>query len=84
MLIFWRETLLCLILFLILFWGYTPYGICSVTLLFLCARILLHVVPVMLYCLAYRELLFLSLVGIMVCGFNQIIQICGCSLIGGE
>ena len=78
------KTLLCLIFSLILFLGCIPYGICSFPFLVLCIRRLLHVFPVMLYSLTYREWLFLSLVGLAVCSFNQIIQIYGCRLIGEE
>ena len=59
--------------FLILFWVCMPCGIGSVPLMLLCTSILLHVVPRMLYCLDNSELLFLSLAGITVCGFNRVI-----------
>ena len=61
-----------------------PYGICSVPFLVLCTSCIICVVPIMLYCLAYYESLFLSLLGIMVCICNQILHICECRLIGGE
>ena len=80
---FFGKTLLCLIFFLILFWGCIHYKFCSVTLLILCNIRLIHAVSMMLYCFDFCELLFLSLVGIMVCGCNQILQICGCRLFGG-
>ena len=41
-------------------------------------------VNMILYCLDYCELLFLSLVGLMVCGCNQILHICVYRLIGGD
>ena len=78
------KTLLCLIFSLLLFWVCMPYKIFSVPLLVLCTRLILHVLPIILYLLAYCDLLFLSLVGITVCGCNQILQICGCRLIIGE
>ena len=81
---FGGKTLLYLIFFPLLFWVCMPYGICIVPLLVLFNRRLLHVVPMMIYCLAYFELILLSLVGLTVCGCNQIIQICGCWLIGGK
>ena len=56
-----------------LFLGCMPYGICSVPLMVLCTIQILHVVPTMLYNLAYHELLFLYLVGIIVCDCNTII-----------
>ena len=49
----------------------------------LCTSLILHVVPMMLYRLAYCELLFLSLVGLTMCGCNQILQVCARRLIGG-
>ena len=78
------KTLLCLILLTLLFWGCITYGICSVPFMVLCNRYLLHVATMMLYCLSYCELTSLYLVGITVFVCNQIIQICGCRLIGGE
>ena len=78
------ETVLCLVLFPLFFWGCITYGIISVPFLVLCTSRLLHVVPMMIYCLDCCELLFLSLVGLTVCGCNQILQKCGCRLIGGE
>ena len=82
--IVWGKNLPCLILFTILFWGCMPYGICSVPFMVLFTRRLLHVVTMMSYSLAYCEPLFLSLVGLMLCGCNLILKICGCRLIGEE
>ena len=65
-------------------WECLTYGISIVPLLVLCTNRLLHVVIMMIYHFAYYELLFLFLVGIMVYGCNQIIQICGRRMIGGE
>ena len=78
------KTLLCLIFYLLLSWVFMPYVIYSVPLLVLCNRRLLHVVPMIFGSLSYYEWLLLSLVGITVCGCNQIIQICGFRLIGGK
>ena len=78
------KTILCLIFFTLLFWGCMHYGICSVSLMVLCTIRLLRVVTMLLYCLAYCELPLLSLVGIMVCGCNLMLQICGCRMIGRE
>ena len=78
------KTLLCLILLPLLFLGCMPYGICRVPFVILCTSLLLHVVPMMLYCLTYCELLLLSLVGLTVWGCNQIFQICVCGLIREE
>ena len=41
-------------------------------------------VPMMIYLLAYCELLILSLVGIVVCGFNKNIYRYVCKMIGGN
>ena len=89
----WRECLACwvvrggdllwLILVLHFFWECMPYGICIVLFLILCNRRLLHVVSMMIYRLAYCELLFLSLVVITLYSCNQIILIYVYSLIGG-
>ena len=78
------KNLLCMILSPLLFWGCMSYIICSVPLIVLYNSHLLHVVNMILYSLAYCEWLFLSLVGLTVCGCNNILQICGCRLIGGE
>ena len=78
------KNIMCLILSPLFFWVYMPYVIYSVPLMVLCTSRLLHVVPMMLYRLTYCELLFFYLVGITVCGCNQIIKICECGLIGGE
>ena len=67
-----------------LFWGFMPYGIYIIPLLIPCNRRLIHEVPMTLYSFYYFERLFLSLVGLTVCGCNRIIQIFGCRLIGGE
>ena len=82
--IVWGETLLSMIFVPLLFLGCMLYVICSVPYLVLCTSRNLHVVPMMLYLLDYRELLFLYLVWLTVCSCNRIIQICGCRLIGGE
>ena len=71
--IVWGETLLCLIFFPLLYWVCMNCGICSVPLLVLCSRRLLYVFPMMLYHLVYSVLLFLSLVGLVMCGCNRII-----------
>ena len=77
-------TLPCLRFVPLLFLGCMPYGIFSVTWMVLCNNRLLHVVPMILYILAYCDLIFLSLVGLTLCGCNQILQICACGLIGGD
>ena len=59
---------MCLILFPLLFWGVMPYDIFSVPLYVLCTRNLLHLVTMNIYHLASCELMFLILVGLMVCG----------------
>ena len=66
------------------FGGCMNYGIFSVTLLLLCHSHILHLVPMILYHLDYCLLLFLFLVGIMVCSCNRILQICECRLICRE
>ena len=78
------KTLLCWILSPLLSWKCMPYGVYSVPFLVLCTIRLLHVVPMMLVNLDYCELLFSSLVRIMVCGCNQNIKICGCRIIVGK
>ena len=40
--------------------------------------------PMMIYCLAYCELLLFSLVGLTVCSCSRIIQIYVCRLIGRD
>ena len=57
---------------------------CSVPLLILCTRYLLHVAPTMCGHLVYCELLLLSQVGLRVCSWNQILWICEYRLICGE
>ena len=79
-----RKTLLYLILVPLLFWGCMTYGICSVLWMVQCTRNIIHVVIMMIYCLAYYGLLLLFLVGIAVFSCSQIIQICACRLIGGD
>ena len=79
-----KKALLCLIFSPLLFWGFMTYAIFSVPLMVLCTSRLIHVVPMIIYCLDYCELLFLSLVGLTVRSCNEILQICGCRLIGGE
>ena len=59
------------------------YIICSVPCLVLCTSRIIHVVPMMIYHLAYCGLLIFSLVVLAVCGSSQILQICLCRLIGG-
>ena len=61
-----------------------PYSICSVPWLVICTIQLPHVLPMIIYHLAYCELLFLSMEGLTVYGFNQILQICACRMIGGD
>ena len=82
--IVWGKTLLCLIFYPLFSWGFITYGICGVPLLVLCIKRLLHVVSMILGRLDYCGLLFLSLVGLMVCGCNQILHICVYRLIGGD
>ena len=81
---FLGKTIMRLIFFPLLFWGCMTYRICSVLLMVLCTIHLLHVLHMMIYFLAYCELLLLSLVGLRVFVSNPILQICGCMLIGGE
>ena len=49
-----------------------------------CTRLILHVVPMMFYILAYFVLLVFSLMGILLCSCSQIIQIYACTLIGWD
>ena len=79
-----RWIVLVLIFSLLLYWRYMPDGIYSVPLLVICTRRLIHLVPMMRGSLYYCKWIFLYQVGITVCGWNTIIQICGCRLIGGE
>ena len=79
--LFWEKLM---IFSLLLSWGCIPYGICSVPLMVLCTSRILHVVPMMRGHLAYYAWLFLYQVVLKVCVWNQIIQNCGCRLIGGE
>ena len=81
---FLGKTIMRLIFFPLLFWGCMIYRICSVLLMVLCTIHLLHVLHMMIYFLAYCELLLLSLVGLRLFVSNPILQICGCMLIGGE
>ena len=78
------EILLCLILYPLLSWGCIICDTCSVPLMFLCTIRLLHASPTMRGNLVYYELLFLSQVGLRVCGWNQIIQRCEYRLICGK
>ena len=78
------KTLLCQIFSLILSLGCMSYGICSVPFLVQCTSRILNLVPIMRGLLAYYELLIVSPVGLTVCGWNQILQIWGYRLIGGE
>ena len=78
------KTLLCLILFLFLYWGCITHWIHSVSFLVLCTSRILHMVHMMMDCLAYWECIFLSLAGLTLYGSNKIIQICGGRMIGGE
>ena len=80
----WGGALLRLMFFPLLFLGCMVYGVCSVTLLVICNSLLLHVVFMVIYCVAYCELILLSLVELTVCSCNRILQICGCMLIGEE
>ena len=52
--------------------------------MFWCTIRILHVIPTMLYILAYRGLLIFYLVRLAVCGFSTIIQIYACNMIGGD
>ena len=82
--IFLGGTLLCLRFIPLFIWGCMPYEICSVTWLVQCNSHIIHVVPIMIYRLAYCEFLFLSLVGLVVCICSRTIQICMHRLIGGD
>ena len=70
---FWEKTLPCLRFVPLLFWECMPYVICSVPCMIRCNRGILHVLPTMLYSLAYCGLLLLSLVGLAVCGWFRLI-----------
>ena len=76
--------LLRMIFSMLLSWGCMPCDTCSFPLLVLCTIYLIHVVPIMRGNLDYYEVLLLHQVGIMVCGWNQILQICEYRLICGE
>ena len=71
--IVWRKNLLCLIFIPLLFWRCMLSGICSVPLLVLCTSRILLVVLMIIYHLAYHELILLYLVGLTVCDCNIII-----------
>ena len=73
MLIFLGKTLLCLRFVPLLFWECMPYVICSVPCMIRCNIGIIHVLPKMLYSLAYCGLLLLSLVGLAVCGWFRLI-----------
>ena len=80
----WGGGLLCLI-FVQLFWGgYRTYGIFGVPWLVLYTIQIHHVVPMMIYSLAYCGLQILFLVGLAVCGCSLNIQIYVCNMIGGD
>ena len=81
---FWGKLYFVWYSFRSCFWVCMPYGICSVPFMVLCTICIIHVVPMMLYWLAYFELLFFSLVGLTVCGCDKVLQICRCRLIGVE
>ena len=49
-----------------------------------CTSRVLHVVPMMSYIFSYCVLLLYSLVGLIVCGCRQIIQIYVCKMMGGD
>ena len=82
--IFWEKTLLCLIFSLLLSWGFMLCDICSAPLMVLYTSRLLHVAPTMRGQMFYYELLLLPQVGIMVCGWNQILRRYEYRLICGE
>ena len=70
---FWWINLLCLRSVPLLFLVFIPYGIYSDTWMVRCTNRVLHVMTTMLYILAYRELIILSLVGIDVWSCNTTI-----------
>ena len=74
-------AILCQRLVLLLFWGCIPYVIHTVPWIVWFTIWIIHVVPIMLYPLAYLRLLLLSLVWLAVCGCSQILQIYLCRLI---
>ena len=78
------KTLPCQILFPLLSWGCMPYVICNIPFLVLCTIPLLRVLLMMCGCLVYYEWILVPQVGLTVSGWNQIHQICGYRLIGGE
>ena len=80
----WEKNLLYLIFSPLLSWGCTLCDTSSVPLLVLCIIRLLRVVPTMRSHLVYNELLLLYQVGLMVWGWNQIIQRCEFKLISGK
>ena len=80
---FLGKTLLCLKYVPLLFWGCMPYIICSAPFMVQYTMRIIHVVPMMLYPLAYCGLLFFSLVGLVVCSCSQILQIYVCKMIVG-
>ena len=89
----WRAFLACyflggILLYLkfivLLFLRCIPYGICIVPCLILFTSHIIQLIPMMLYCLAYFELLLLYLIRIKVCGCSRIIKICACRIIGGD
>ena len=84
MLNFWGGDSTVFYILSALFFVCIPYGIYSIPFMVLCTICILRVVSVMLYRLAYFGLLFLSLVGLTMCSFNEILRICGCGLISGE
>ena len=61
-----------------------PHGICIIPWIIQCTRRILHVVPIMLYWLAFCGWLILYLVVLAVSSCSQILQICACKLIGGD
>ena len=81
---YFGETLLYQIFLLLLSLGCMPYVICNVRLLVRFNSRFIQVVPMMRGHLIYYELLLVPQMGIMVCGWNLIIQICRYRLIGGE
>ena len=67
-----------------LFFVCITYGICGAPWMFLCTSWVIHVVPMIFYLLAYWGVLILSLVGILVCSFSQILQIYAFKQMGGD
>ena len=60
------------------------YAICSAPWMFQCTSLVLHVVHMMSYILAYWELLLFFMVGLAMCVYSQIIQRYVCKLIVGD